>query len=241
MTHDAPRLPGLTAADARWLVAEAQQVLSQLGQSSTVLDGVALKAEDGRVVGLDNLARTVSHLPRKRWARAVRDQLTTLQAARLDEPPAQEDLRVKLWPTERSAELLEYEPLEPLPGLHAVLAAQGQGFSKEYGRLDLVGDRDEAYARALLNVAALPRPRHTRRRLDPRVRSSWVELLDSDDAYGAARVTVLPDLLRRMHIEFPRHGVLVCVPTKSELGVHVPVDEEVIETAVRMSWLSHRT
>jgi hypothetical protein len=241
MTDNAPRLPGLTTTDTRWLVAEAQRVLTDLGHHPTdVLEGVALSASDGRVVGLDNLARTVSRLPRRQWGRAVRDQLTTLCAARVDQPPDAKDLRVKLWPRERAHEHLEYEPLEPLPGLVAVLAAQGDGFSKEYGRLDLVGDRDEAYATALANVAGLPRPRHTRRRIAPEAQSSWVEFLDSDP-YGAARVTVLPELLRRMRIDFPAHGVLVAVPTKFELWVHVPVDEDVVETAVRMAWVSHET
>ena len=240
MTDNAPRLPGLTTTDTRWLVAEAQRVLTGLGQSTSVLDVIALSATDGRVVGLDNLARTISRLPRKKWGKAVRDQLTTLCAARIDQPPAPEDLRVKLWPRERADGHLEYEPLEPLPGLVAVIAAQGDGFSKEYGRLDLVGNRDDAYARALANVAALPRPRHTRRRIAPEAQSSWVEFLDSDP-YGAARVTVLPELLRRMRIDFPAHGVLVAVPTKFELWVHVPVDEDVVETAVRMAWVSHQT
>jgi hypothetical protein len=54
-------------------------------------------------------------------------------------------------------------------------------------------------------------------------------------------VTVLPDLLRALRIDFPPHGVLVCVPTKSELWVHVPVDEHVLDTAVAMSWVAFRT
>lgn len=241
MTTSLPRLPGLTVADTRWLVTEAQRVLADLGLSSSVLDGVALTAEDGRIVGLDNLARTISLLPRMRWQRSVREQLTTLHAARMDQPPAAEDLRVKLWPQEQADELLEYDALRPLPGVVAVLAADGEGFSKEYGRLDLVGDRDGAYDTALANVAALPRPKHTRRRINPHLRNSWIEFLDGPDAYAAARVTVLPDLLRAMSIDFPDHGVLVSVPTKLELWVHVPVDEDVIETAVHMAWLAHRT
>ena len=46
---------------------------------------------------------------------------------------------------------------------------------------------------------------------------------------------------RALRTDFPSHGVLVAVPTKCELGVHVPVDEDVVQTALRMSWLSHRT
>lgn len=239
---DDPRLPGLSAADTRWLVAEAQRILADLGETSKVLDGIALTLADGREMGLDNLARTISRMPRKRWVRAVRDQLAALVHIRPDEPPAIEDLRVKLWPRERAEEFLTYDALEPLPGVVAVLAAQGDRVSHEFGRLDLVGDRDEAYDAALTNLAALPRPRHTRRRVDPRVKGSWVEFLDSSDAYGAARVVVLPEIMRRvLRTDFPSHGVLVAVPTKFELWVHVPVDEDVVQTALRMSWLSHRT
>lgn len=241
-TDDNPRLPGLTAADTRWLVAEAQRVLTDLGHTSTVVQGVALGLADKRTMGLDNLARTISLMPRKRWPRAVRDQLSALVDLRADLPPARADLRVKLWPRERADEFLTYEGIEPLPGVVAVLAAQGDRVSREFGRLELVGDRDEAYDTALTNLAGLPRPRHTRRRIDPRVKGSWVEFLDSNDAYGAARVVVLPEVLRRvLRTDFPPQGVLVAVPTKFELWVHVPVDEDVVETALRMSWLAYRT
>jgi hypothetical protein len=239
---DTPRLPGLSPADTRWLVKEGQRVLTELGHTSEVVDGVALVLADERVMGLDNLARTISLMPRKRWARAVRDQLTTLVAVRPDRPPPRDDLRVKLWPKERADEFLSYEAIEPLPGVVAVLAARGEGVSHEFGKLDLVGDREEAYGTALTNLAGLPRPRHTRRRIHPRVKHSWVEFLDSSDAYGAARVVVLPDLLRKvLRTDFPPQGVLVAVPTKFELWVHVPVDEDVVQTALSMSWLAHRT
>lgn len=243
MAHnDDPRLPGLSIADTRWLISEAQRVLTDLGHSSSVVDGPALTLAAERVMGLDNLARALSLLPRKRWPRAVRDQLSALLAMRPDQPPATGDLRVKLWPRERADEFLTYDALEPLPGLVAVLAAQGDGVSHEFGTLDLVGDRDEAYDAALTNLAGLPLPRHTRRRIDPRASGSWVEFLDSRDAYGAARVTVLPEVLRRvLRTDFPATGVLVAVPTKFELWVHVPVDEDVIQTAVTMSWLAYRT
>ncbi len=240
--HHEPRLSSLTTNDTRWVVGEARRVLTDLGHSSTVLDGLALTLGDGREIGLDNLARTLSLLPRKRWSRAVRDQLTALVSMRTDQPPATADLRVKLWPQEKAAALLTYTPLEPLPGVVAVLASQGDRVSHEFGKLDLVGDRDAAYDTALTNLAGLPLPRHTRRRVDPRMRGSWVEFLDSDDAYAAARVVVLPEILRRvLRTGFPACGVLVAVPTKFDLWVHVPVDEDVIDTAITMSWLAHDT
>ena len=150
MTHPDPRRPGLTTDDTRWLISEAQRVLTDLGETSTVVDGVALAPTDERTFGLDNLARTISRMPRRRWARAVR--------------------------------------------------------------------------------------------VDPRIPTSWVEFLDSSDAYGAARVVVLPEVVRRvLRTDFPPHGLLVAVPTKFELWVHVPVDDDVVQTALAMSWLAYRT
>ena len=236
-----PRLPGLSVEHTRWLVAEAQRVLTDLGLTSTVVDGVSLTLADERTLGLDNLARTISRMPRRIWARAVRDQLSALAHARPERPPETVDLRVKLWPKARADGFLGYKPLEPLPGIVAVVAAQGDRVSHEFGTLDLVGDRDEAYDHALTNLAGLSRPRHARRRVDPHIRSSWVEFLDSNDAYGAARVTVLPEIIRRvLRTDFPAHGVLVAVPTKFELWVHVPVDDDVIRTALAMSRLARR-
>lgn len=241
MTTKDPRLPGLSATDTRWLVHQAQRVLDELGKPSEVLDGVALTIPDGPVVGLDNLARTISPMPRRRWAREVRDQLTALMAIRPDEPPERGALRVKLRAKDEAEDFVTYEALEPLPGVIAVLAAQGDRVSHEFGGLDLVGDREAAYDTALANLAALPLPRHVRRLADPRVRTSWVEHLESTDAYGAARVTVLPDLLRRTGIDFPEHGLLVAVPTKHRLWVHVPVDGGVVDTAGAMAWDAYRT
>lgn len=217
-------------------------MLTDLGQGSTVVDGVALALDDGREMGLDNLARTLSRLPRKRWARAVRDQLSALIRIDPTQPVASADLRAKLWPRERADAFLTYEPMEPLPGVVAVLAARGDGVSHEFGRLDTVGDRDEAYDAALTNLAGLALPRWVRRRADPRLPTSWIEFLESADSYGAARVLVLPDLLRRgLGTDFPARGVLVAVPTKFELWVHVPVDEQVASTAITMAQLAHET
>ncbi|NYE37204.1 hypothetical protein F4692_002337 [Nocardioides cavernae] len=151
MTTEAPRLPSLSTSDTQWLVNEATKVLIDLGHTPHVVEGVALGMDDGRTVGLDDLARTTSS-----------------------------------------------------------------------------------------------RTSPSSRRADPRVTTSWVEFLDGPDAYGAARVTVLPELLRRMRIPFASHGVLVAVPTTFELWVHVPVDDAVVDTAVvdtavAMSWLALRT
>ena len=131
---------------------------------------------------------------------------------------------------------LEYDPLVLLPDLPAVLSAQLPGMTIQMGNLDFVGDRDQAYTAALENLSKLPRPRHARRRLDPRLPASWVEFLDADDSFGASRVLVLPDLLRRtLRQDFPASGVLVAVPTKFHLWIHLPTDESVLETSLLLA------
>lgn len=234
---DEPRIPGLTTADSRWLIQECQRVLTDLGHSSTVTDGPALTLEDQRVMGLDNLARTVRMAPRKRWPRLVRDQLRALVAIDPTEPIAPEDLRVKLVPREVADPLLTYDAIEPLPGLVAMLATQGDQVNTQLGTLDQVGgDREAAYDRALTNMDALPLPRHSRRRVDPHDPGSWVEFLDADDSFGASRVAVLPELLRRVLGQgIPSCGVLVAVPTRREIWLHLPVDEGVIDTAAHLA------
>lgn len=240
--QDPPRLQGLSAADTRWLVAEVQRVLADLGHASRVVDDVAVEIPDDRVMGLDNLARTVRLLPRTRWGRAVRDQLTALVAISPDERVDPTDLLAKVVPRKQAAHFVAYDALEPLPGVVAVLARQGARTCQMFGKLDTVGDRDEAYDAALANLVTLPLPRHTRRRVDPDEPESWVEFLDSPGSFGASRVLVLPDLLRRvLRRDFPAHGVLVAVPTKHELWVHVPVGAGVLQTALTMAWLSYET
>lgn len=237
MSTQPPTIQGLDAQDTRWLVDEVAALLRELDRSWTLVDGVAFELSCGRVLGLDNLARRLQLFPRARWRELVRDQITTLLSITdLPESVAPETLRPKL---EQAGTLgdLDYEPLELLPGLPAVLSAQLPGMTIQMGNLDLVGDRDEAYAAALDNLSSLPRPRHARRRLDPRLPESWVEFLDADDSFGASRVLVLPDLLRRtLRQDFPASGVLVAVPTKFDLWIHLPVDESVIETSLLLAY-----
>jgi hypothetical protein len=234
---DVPRLPGLSARDTHWLGKEACRVLAELGRTAEVIDGVALRLVDDNVLGLDNLARTVSRLPRRKWRGAVRDQLVALLSLDPTSAPDPSALRTKLWPRERADDFLKYEPLEPLPGVVAILAAQGQGATLEFGELDLIGDREDAYATALDNMSKLPLPRWSRRRIEPQEPSSWVEFLHAEDALSAARVVILPDLVRRVfRTSFPATGVIIAVPTKHDLWVHFPVDEGVLQTAFAMAY-----
>lgn len=241
-SHKHLRLENLSPADSQWLAHEAQRVLAELGIHDTTTDERGLVVVGDLKVGLSNLARTLPLYPRRQWPRRVRDQLKTLMAMRPGSPARPEQLRTRLLPVEDLGTFLSYTPLEPLPGIAAVLTAQGKDASLVLGEVPPPGDRDQAYEAALTNLAALPRPRHERRRIDTREPSSWVEYLTCDDAHSASRVLVLPDLLRRLCIDFPAHGVLVTVPTKHDLWVHVPVDEGVMMTAVAMAaeaYLTH--
>lgn len=236
MNSSGPTIQCLSPRDSRWLIDHVGSILRELGRTWTMVDDVAFQLTDGPLMGLDNLARRLHLAPRRAWPRLVRDQITTLLSA--DGPPTSippEALRPKLMDGSMT-DTLSYTPLEPLPGLPAVLSAQMDGYAVIMQSLDLVEDRDEAYATALENLAALPLPQHRRRRLDPRLRESWVEQLVADDSYGASRVMLLPELVRRvLGRDFPETGLLVAVPTKFELWIHVPVDETVVETAALLA------
>ena len=238
MNREEARIHGLDHAETAWLLREVRRQLDNASQSYELIDGVAFQLTDGRLVGLDNLARRLRKAPRRHWARLVHDQFTALMDAR---PPTesldQADLRAKLESPDVLGGLLTYEPLEPLPGLHAVLSAQRPGYTMQMGTLDFVdGSRDDAYAAALTNLAGLPLPRHSRRRVDPRLPESWVEYLHADDPFGASRVMVLPDIMRRvLGMGFPAHGVVVAVPNKFELWVHLPVDVTVVQTTLLLA------
>lgn len=238
-------LGGLTLRQTRWLVAEAHKVLTRLRVDARLVTGDAFELTTGQTIGLVNLARTIHGLPRKTWPRAVREHLTTMVGTDMTRSPAPDQLRPKL----QNADMLPtgpmaYEPLEPLPGVLAVLSAQWDGATAVYGTLDQIGmPRDEAYDIALSNLAGLPLPRWTRRRADKRVAGSWVEFLDSPDPCGAARVLLLPEMFRRVLKQpFPASGVLVAVPTKHELWIHVPTDPDTtIATALRLVVLAMET
>lgn len=235
MTNDPPTIQSLSASDTRWLIGEVEAILRELDREWTLVDEVVVELADGPVLGLDNLARRLTLAPRDRWPQLVRDQLTTLLSVSVPDSVPPEALRAKLEPPELVVEL-EYEPLELLPGLPAVLAAQLPGMTIQMRGLDLVEGRDEAYATALDNLTRLPLPRQTRRRLEPRLPHSWVEFLESDDSFGASRVLVLPDLIRRLlRRDFPTSGVLVALPTKFDLWIHVPTDDSVVDTALLLA------
>lgn len=237
MDTSGPTIQRLSTRDTRWLVDQVGSVLRELGRSWTVVDDVAFQLTDGPLLGLDNLARRLHLAPRRSWERLVREQITTLVRSVSGPPEIPVSALLPKLVDPATVTQLDYDPLEPLPGLPALLSAQMDGYTVAMYTLDLVDDRDEAYATALTNLAALRRPQHRRRRLDHRVRESWVEHLVADDSYGASRVMLLPDLMRTLlGREFPASGVLVAVPTKFDLWVHVPVDETVVETAALLAY-----
>lgn len=237
---DEPRLCGLTTRDTRWLLDEALRVLTDLDHPASVVDGVALTLDDGRTMGLDNLARTISWLPRGQWARAVRDQLSALVDLVPDQPPATTDLRVELWARERADEFLTYDAMGPLPGVVAVLAAQGDrvltircpGSHRGPGRR--LRRRPDQPGRAASPPTHAAAHRPARARPVGRVPGQH-GFLRCRTRRGPARPA--PPSADRL----PPHGVLVAVPTERELWVHVPVDENVVQTALTMSSLAYRT
>lgn len=225
-------LPALTVDEARHLIELAAGSLVRRGHLVQAHGGV-LQCDTGQHVGLENLSRTVASAPMDDWPAIVDSHISALADTwdTEDTPADPQTLLIKL---RQRADIPEtfftYSPLEPLPGIVGVLAADLPHVVKEFGSLDLVGDRDEAYDRALRNIAALPLPTHSTYLIDETKPSTLLHFFHSADYFGAARVVVLPDLLRRaLDTAIPPHGVIVALPTRHSLNVHLPQDADTLQ------------
>lgn len=80
------------------------------------------------------------------------------------------------------------------------------------------------------NLLALPTPTHRVIHGEQEQRGSQVHLLVSEDHFGASRVVVLHELLASvLRVERPTHGVLVAVPNRHLMVVHVIEDAAVLD------------
>ncbi|MCL2454828.1 MAG: hypothetical protein FWD18_05940 [Micrococcales bacterium] len=93
------------------------------------------------------------------------------------------------------------------------------------------GGEERCVRAALDGLRALPRPRHqtlTAGRAE-------VETFVSEDVFGASRLLMLDELMAEtMLVERPSHGMLVIVPNRHMLGVHVLESVLAIPSALRL-------
>ncbi len=227
-TDPDPVFPVLSREDAATLVHLARQTFAEHGRE-TVPDGSGALDGDGQVHGLANLAATLSTVPRGRWSAMVRQHVATMMRANdTVDPTTLEQARAILLPKIRMvqdipAPVPDYAP-EVLPGVLAVAALDYPTHVSELladARIEELGGWDAVREVAWQNLRQLPAPARQDVAADPERDDATVHVLTSTDFFGASRVLVLDEVLAGMGIERPSHGVLVCVPNRHLLALHV--------------------
>jgi hypothetical protein len=193
----------------------------------------------GAFFGLGNLARTVAAQPRQRWAQLVEQHVDELLANVLRTPDLPTDPASQLYlrlaatsslPAEWTAHLPEF-----LPGLVAVPATSNNGtFTLHFDPSTFGLTWTEAHRIALANL---------NRFTDnvTHVDHDGVQLaVLSDTTWAASRALVLDTVLRdSLQLENPEYGVLVALPARHLLLIHVIRDLAVLPALGAMLHLTH--
>ncbi len=193
----------------------------------------------GAVFGLTNLARIVSAHPPQQWRQLVEQHFDCL-LARVQRPPGappdpEKDLYLRLIarasvPDELSAGISDF-----LPGLIAVPASNQNGTYALHFQPDSFGlTWTEAHRIALTNLNKFTDTVSI-------VERDGVELaVLSDSSWSASRALVLDTVLREsLQIENPQYGVLVALPARHLLLIHVIRDLAVLPALSAMLRLTH--
>jgi hypothetical protein len=237
-----PVLSPLSRGEAIQLLRLSLEAAAERGIEVNYDGAGALVLDSGLVAGLTNLARIVSAHRQHRWPQLVAahfDQLANSLKHGPPPPPADpaHELYLRLVPTGAlPAEWCESVP-EFVPGLLAVPATYQDGVVAMHLRPEDFGMTwTEAREHGLVNL----------RRLTDKLEyaehdGARVALL-SGTTFTASRALVLDAVLREsLHIENPKYGVLVAMPVRDLLLVHVITDESVIPALSMMLTLTDRS
>ncbi|TCO43485.1 hypothetical protein EV646_11261 [Kribbella antiqua] len=240
-----PVLTPLTCNQAARLVRLALRAAARLGLDVTYQGGGALVPVDQSatmpVLGLCNLARAISAYDEQHWPRLVErhfDQVLQRLRTGPPGPPTdpERELIQRLVPRDALPAEWTADKPEFLPGLLSVPAIAKDGVVTMFlDPSDFGLTWPEAERLGLANL---------RRRTDQ------VEYLVHDDttialitgsSFAASRALVLDTVLREsLHLENPKYGVLVALPTRDHLFIHVIQDLSVIPTLGLMLNLAAR-
>ncbi|GCD20099.1 hypothetical protein ACFO3K_11660 [Cellulomonas algicola] len=227
-----PDLPSLSAEQADWLRA---RVVAELGVAGVGVEarGDHLVAADGQVYGLGNLAAMVATAPRRERDAVVATHVGGLLTMRdFREPETLEEITgivvARVLPDDPA-----HAPRDPDgdagpdlgPGLVVRACLDFPTHVSTVTDLAKFGGWAAVEPYATANLRALPAPDH--QVLRP-ARGAEVHVFASDDLFGASRLLLLDDLLAsHLHLERPAHGVLVAVPNRHLLALHVLAGPEV--------------
>ncbi|WP_185442865.1 hypothetical protein [Kribbella qitaiheensis] len=193
----------------------------------------------GALFGLGNLARTVNGHPRQSWSRLVEEHFDSLMASILRPPAGPTDPERQLYlrlaatssvPAKWTADLPEF-----LPGLVAVPASNDNGtFALHFDPSTFGLTWTEAHRIALANLNLLPDSVSY-------IDHDGVQLaVLSDTTWAASRALVLDTVLREsLQVENPPYGVLVALPTRHLLLIHVIRDLSILPAISAMLRLTH--
>lgn len=233
-------LTALSYADAREVERLAAESLARHGHpGAVVVDGAAFVNESHRL-GLSNIAYRVADSPRSEWPEIV-DGFVDVMLTVNEGPSA---------PIDPDAVYLVLRPVgefpvdtdtvrEYLPGMYLLPAVDFPAHVQNYTGFDsLPWDPAETEARGRRNLAELPAPTVRLVMLldddDPTNDAAVYYEFRSDDFFGAARVIVLDELLRRtLSEEVPEYGALIALPNRHTLLVHLLHDAPAALMALR--------
>jgi hypothetical protein len=225
-----PSLPMLSVDEAAWLAALVRAAFAENGRETTP-DGSGGLRGDGQTYGLHNLAAHVVAVPRRAWPDVARRHVRDMVVAdRTPQPKSLDDVRDQVLLKLRAVSELPSEPPayapEVLPGVVAVAAIDYPTHVSELldaDRLTTLGGWEAVRPVAMDNLRRLELP-HVEDIVaqagDP---TSVVHVMVADDFFGAARVCVLDQVMAAaLGVERPKYGVLVAVPNRHVMAVHVP-------------------
>jgi hypothetical protein len=226
-------LPPLSRRQADRLVHLALRTAADLGLAVCYQGGAALvpadRSADNPVLGLSNLARILAHFDEDRWPLLIEEHFRQLLEQLRQGPPKPPDdpereLIQRLVPRDALPSDWTEDRTDFIPGLISVPSAETDGIVTMYLEpADLGLTWSDAERFGLANL----------RRIEDKV-----EYVDHDDlriafvsgtAFAASRALVLDTVLREsLHIQHAPHGLLVAIPARDTLLLHVIDDLTVI-------------
>lgn len=243
---DGPRHAELPALSVEQAAALHQLVLAALSArglpADTTGDGVV--HSDTMQYGLHNLSLVVADRPWPDWAELVDRHVAAVAgtAGSTDTPPRSEQRLLKL----RDEHDLACDPVfvdaSPFPGLIVLPAVDYPTHVHEMGRvgdLDELGGWDAWRQTAMANLRRLPPPEHHVLPADPERDDAELQILVTEDFFGASRALVLDHVLSSvLGVERPTYGCLVAVPNRHLLVIHLPSGAgllSALEAMIRMA------
>lgn len=234
-------LPMLTVAQSARLHRLAHQVLAELGHEAVIRPGY-LELSDGASFGLHNLATHLAQQDQQGWDSHIRQHMSVMVQSKYGQPEVTGpgDVYLRLRSVTDLPGPVGYPALEPLPGLLALACVDyPTHVVEQISDVEDLGGWESVRPLGLANLAALPTPIVHRRLADPAQQDSEVFGLHSDDVYGASRLLVIDQVLRQtLELVVPQAGLVVAVPNRHLLLIHVVTGPGVVPAMARMAGIA---